>query len=242
MRVRVLVNGVSGRMGGETAQAIQEDLELEYVGGGKRGDNLKALIEKSRAQVVVDFTSAAVVFDNAKTIIEAGVHPVIGTSGLSESERTYLQEISAQKKLGGIIAPNFSLGALLMMRCAEQIAAFFPHVEIIEKHHRDKKDSPSATALQTAERIAKVRKEGGPIPVQKEIVKGARGACHHEIPIHSIRLPGLYAEQDVVFGGAGETLTLSHTTFDRSAFMPGLLMACKKVMELDYLVYGLENL
>ncbi|MBI4356634.1 MAG: 4-hydroxy-tetrahydrodipicolinate reductase [Gammaproteobacteria bacterium] len=242
MSIRVFVNGAYGRMGEKTVKAILDDPELEIVGEGKRGDDLKALIIEKRPAVVVDFTSAEVVYQNALTIIEAGIHPVIGTSGLSESERAHLQAKSAQKKLGGVIAPNFSLGALWMMQCAEQIVAFFPHVEIIEKHHPGKKDSPSATALQTAERIVKSRKEKVSLSIQKETVKGARGALYQNIPIHSVRLPGIYAEQEVIFGGSGETLTLSHVTFDRSAFMPGVLLACKKVIDLDHLVYGLENL
>jgi len=243
MSIRILINGASGKMGQATVKAIEEDNALTLAGTTGRNDNLLNAIKTSNADIVVDFTTAASSFDNAKTIIEAGAHPVIGTSGFLPEHITTLTELCAAKKLGGIIAPNFCIGTVLMMQQARALAQYMPDVEIIEMHHNQKVDAPSGTAMRTAELIAENRTaQPSADPTQKELIKGTRGARYKDIPIHAIRLPGLVAHQSVIFGAPGETLTLRHDTINRSAFMPGVCLACKKVGELDKLVYGLEHL
>jgi 4-hydroxy-tetrahydrodipicolinate reductase len=243
MTIRVLVNGAQGKMGQFTVAAIQGDSGLTLVGQTGHGDSLADEIKKSKADVVVDFTQADVVLKNTKTIIESGAHPVIGTSGLVQEQVDELKKLCAQKKLGGIIAPNFSIGAVLMMKHAQNIAKYFPDVEIIEMHHPGKLDSPSGTAVRTAELLSASRQT---TPAKKnsirETVPGARGANYLDIPIHAVRLSGLVAHQQIIFGGSGETLTLRHDSIDRLCFMPGVLLACKKVMELKELIFGLEHI
>ena len=242
MPIRILVNGAAGRMGKTTVIAIRHNSAFELVGETQSTDELKKAIQAKQANVVVDFTNAAAVFENSKKIIEAGAHPVIGTSGLLPNQIKELQEICAKKQFGGIIAPNFCISALLMMRFAEQAAHYFSEVEIIETHHEKKLDAPSSTAIKTAEMIACARKTD---PIHREIhetLAGARGATKDQVPIHSLRLPGFLAKQDVVFGHLGGNLVITHETIDRNAFMPGVILACKKVMGLKKLIYGLETL
>lgn len=241
MPIRVIVNGASGRMGQETVKAVQQDSELELVGQTGHKDNLAEIIKSSRANVVVDFTNASVVFNSALSIINAGAHPVIGTSGLKAPEISELKKLCAEKKLGGIIAPNFCIGAVLMMKFAQEAAKYMPDVEIIEMHHGAKLDAPSGTAMKTAEMIAEVRKQNTATKQIHETIPGSRGATSHGIPIHAIRLTGVVADQDVIFGNQGETLTLRHATINREAFMPGVRLACKKAVKLDKLIYGLEH-
>lgn len=240
MQTRILVNGAHGRMGQEAVRAISNTPDLLVVAQTGREDDLAAAIKLSQAQLVVDFTNADVAFRSAKTIIEADAHPVMGTTGFLDGQVEQLQAMCAAKRLGGIIAPNFSLGAVLMMRFAAEAARYFPHVEIIEMHHPAKLDAPSGTALNTAEMIAKARVRE-PAPQQgKELLVGARGAQTKGIAIHSVRLPGVLAEQEVCFGGAGETLSIRHRALNRETFMDGLLLACRKVTQLSSLIYGLE--
>lgn len=238
--VRILVNGANGKMGQEVVKAISEADDLKLVGTSDKEDNLTALIQSSKAQVVVDFTNASSVFENAQKIIKTNVCPVVGTSGLLPDQINILQEQAKQKMLGGIIVPNFSMGAILMMQYAKAIAPYYSAVEIIEMHHDQKQDAPSGTALKTAEMISTSRtfntKE-----TEREVVPGSRGARVHGIPIHAVRLPGLLAHQQVLFGGGGETFTLKHNILDRKAFIPGILLACKKVVGLNKLVVGLEH-
>jgi 4-hydroxy-tetrahydrodipicolinate reductase len=242
MTIRVLVNGANGRMGQASVKAINDDPELTLVGNGSKQDNLAELIKELKAQVVVDFTNADAVAASVQTIIDSGVHPIIGTSGLLGEQVKQYQEQCAKLKLGGIIAPNFSLGAVLMMKHAQEIAKYFSHVEIIEMHHDGKLDSPSGTALRTAEMLAVNFKPIENTKKSRENIPGARGASHHKIPIHAIRLPGLVAHEQVIFGATGETLTLRHDSIDRVCFMPGVVLACKKVIALKELVYGLEHI
>jgi 4-hydroxy-tetrahydrodipicolinate reductase len=242
MSIRVLLNGADGRMGLASLTAIDKDPELTLVGKTSKNDDLSAAIKSSNAQVVVDFTNASVVSKNLKIIIESGAHPVIGTTGLLMDEIKKFQEECARLKLGGIIAPNFSFGAVLMMKHAREIAKYFANVEIIEMHHDGKLDSPSGTALRTAEMLAENFKPENKNKETKEIIPGSRGATHHKIPIHAIRMPGFIAQQQIIFGATGETLTLSHNSIDREAYMPGLCFTCKKVLSLDTLVYGMENI
>lgn len=243
MAIKLLVNGAFGRMGQISAEAIRDNPNFELVGQTGREFNLKKSIEDSGAQVVLDFTHPDAVLANALTIIEAGVRPVIGTSGLKKEEVKQLQARCASLKRGGIIVPNFSLGAVLMMKHAQAMSRYMPAVEIIEMHHDQKVDSPSGTALRTAELMA----ESHPglhssLKSGKEILPGARGANYYGIHIHSVRLPGFLAHQQIIFGNKGETLTLRHDTLDRSCFVPGICLACEAVMNLDHMVYGLETL
>jgi 4-hydroxy-tetrahydrodipicolinate reductase len=242
MSIRVLINGANGRMGQAAVKAISQESGIELVGTATRGDDLAALIKQHKAQVVVELTNAEAVFDNTATIIAAGAHPVIGSSGLTLDQIKKFQAECAKLKLGGIIAANFSLGAVLLMKYSQEIAKYYSQVEIIEMHHDGKLDSPSGTALHTAEMIAENLLSAGERKKNRDTIPGARGASHHNIPIHSIRLSGLVAHETVIFGGVGETLSLKHDSIDRVSFMPGICLSCKKVVELKELVYGLENI
>lgn len=241
MTIRILVNGAAGKMGQVTCKTIEANSDFILVQQNGVKDELVSSIHEYKPDIVIDFTNAESVFKNTETIINASVHPVIGTSGLKETEIKKLQQMSADKKLGGIIAPNFSIGAVLMMKHAKEIAKYFSDVEIIEKHHAGKLDSPSGTALKTAEMIAAIS-ERAPLKSSRETIPGARGANLKNIPIHSIRLPGFLAHQEIIFGAPGETLTIRHDSIDRQCFMAGVVLACRKVQSLDRLVYGLENL
>lgn len=242
MPIKVLVNGAFGRMGQITVKAVANHPGLEIVGQTGRDYNLKQSIKDSAADVVIDFTHPDAVFANTLTIIESGARPVIGTSGLTQTHVHQLQDKCKALKLGGLIAPNFSLGAVLMMKYAKEIAKWMPHVEIIEMHHEKKADSPSGTAMRSAEILADSVNTSPPSVAAHETVSGARGANHCGIHIHAVRLPGLLAHQQILFGNQGETLTLRHDSLDRECFMPGICLACEKVMTLDKLVYGLEEI
>lgn len=243
MPIKVLINGAFGRMGQMTVKAINEHPNLELVGQTGREYHLLEAIKDSKAQVVVDFTHPESIFKNLTTIIEAGAHPVIGTTGLTAEQVKSFQELCNTQKLGGIIAPNFSLGAVLMMKYAKEIVKYMPHVEIIEMHHENKADSPSGTALRSAELMADAMSNlNSSVKSSKETIPGARGANHHNIPIHAVRLPGFLAHQQIIFGDLGETLTLRHDSIDRQCFMPGICLACERVISLDRLVYGLEEI
>ncbi len=242
MTINVIINGANGRMGQEAVKAIENDKDLSLVGKNNHGDDLSQIIKENDCNVVVDLTTAHSVFENCQTIINANAHPVIGTSGLTMEQIAELQGICRNKQLGGIIVPNFSIGAILMMQFARQAATYYDDVEIIEMHHDGKLDSPSGTAIKTAELIAENRQHNKEIKPQKEVLPSARGANCRNIPIHSVRLPGFVAHQQVIFGGTGETLSINHQSIHRESFMPGLLLACKKVPHLNELLYGLEYL
>lgn len=242
MGIKVIVNGATGKMGQEAIKAINNDQGLELVGALHREKHLAKVIQAKGAQVVVDFTSAIVAYENCVDIIASGAHPVVGTTGFQPEQIKILQNLSTEKKLGGVIAPNFSIGAILLMQCAQQVAKYFPHVEIIELHHNAKVDAPSGTAVKTAEMIASNRSVPEMLVQEKELIPGARGGISNNIHLHSVRLPGLVAHEEVIFGDIGQTLTLRHDTYHREAFMPGVILACKKVIELDHLVYGLEHI
>lgn len=243
MTIRVIINGASGKMGQITTTTLENHADFTVVGKLGRKDNLADAIKNASAQVVVDLTSAESAFKNTEMIINAGAHPVIGTSGLTKDDVNKLQQLCVQKKLGGVIAPNFSLGAVLMMKHAQEIAKYFPQVEIIELHHNGKLDSPSGTAIRTAELLALARAAVPAAPKQtKQTIPGARGADYQNIAIHSVRLPGIVADQQIIFGNTGETLTIQHRSIDRQCFMPGVVLACQKVLGLKEMVYGLEHL
>ena len=240
--IKVIVNGATGQMGSLACEHIERDPELQLVGRCTRKDDLAKMIQHTQTDVVVDLTTAASVFENAKIILDCATRPVIGTTGLLPQQIDELTAICHMQQIGGIIAPNFSIGALLMMRFAELAAVYLPHAEIIELHHPLKLDSPSGTSLKTAQMIAAHRKETPELLKGKEIVSGARGAEYENINIHSVRLPGLVAHQQVLFGGYHETLTIRHDSMHRESFMPGVLLAIKKSMALNEMVYGLEKL
>ncbi|MCW8452070.1 4-hydroxy-tetrahydrodipicolinate reductase [Legionella quinlivanii] len=242
MTIRVIVNGASGKMGRLACETLQAQEEFQLVGGLGREDNLERAIAETQASIVVDLTRADSAFKNAMTIINGGAHPVIGTSGLLPNQVEELQATCANLKLGGIIAPNFSIAAVMMMHFAALAAKFFQNVEIIEAHHPQKFDAPSGTAIKTAEMIAQSRQIPPEETLTQESILGARGGQHEGIPIHSIRLPGILARQQVLFGSQGETLSIVHDSIDRSSFMPGLLLSCQKVTQLNQMIYGLENL
>lgn len=220
--------------------------ELQLLAALNRTHDLATELQKNSPDVVIDFTDASLGVRNTTLILEAGCRPVIGTSGFTKEDVLKLQNLAKQYRLGGVIAPNFSLGSLLVMKYAQEISRYFPNVEIVETHHERKKDAPSGTSLKTAELIAEVRGQTGAIPLSPsqsvDLIPGAEGARHHGIHIHSLRLPGHLAHQEVIFGGPGEVISLRHDVVDRACYMPGVCLACKMVMEMDYLAYGLEHL
>jgi len=248
MAIKVLVNGAFGRMGQLVTKAVKDDAALELVGQTGREYELKRAILDSGAAVVVDFTHPDAVYANTVAIIESGAAPVIGTSGLKKEEINQLQALCEKRQLSGIIVPNFSIAAVLMMQCAKNIASHLHTVEIIEMHHEQKLDSPSGTALRTAQLIAEAR-GGSALPSGKKThaqlsdeALYARGFCYEGVPIHSVRMPGVLAKQTVIFGGLGETLAICHENIQRESFMPGVCYACKKVLGLGRLAYGLEEI
>ncbi len=241
-QTKVIVNGAQGKMGTHACAMLRETDEFELAAALGRTDDLAETIQGTGAEIVVDLTRADVVYQNSLTIIKHGARPVIGTSGLLDSEIQALTKACEAQKLGGLIVPNFSIAAILMMRFAADAARYLPDVEIIEAHHPQKAEAPSGTAVKTADLIARARKEAPSPRNCEEIIPGALGALHHDVPIHSLRLSGTLAEQAVMFGQTGETLTLTHRTIDRVSFMPGVRLACQRVLTLDGLVYGLEKL
>lgn len=242
MLTRVIVNGAKGKMGSLACETLGNHSDFELVAQLTRQDNLAQAIKDTNAQIVVDLTRADCVFNNALTIIKQGARPVIGTSGLVASQIEELSEQCESRQLGGIIVPNFSIGAVLMMTFAAKASEYLSEVEIIEAHHQQKLDAPSGTALKTAEMIATARKNKKNKLELKELIPGARGGLHHDINIHSIRLPGVLARQEVIFGNQGETLSITHDSIDRKCFMPGIILSCQKVLGLNTLIYGLEHL
>ncbi|MFI4919021.1 MAG: 4-hydroxy-tetrahydrodipicolinate reductase [Legionellales bacterium] len=241
MPTRVIVNGAHGKMGALACATLSAHNDFELVAALSKQDHLAQAISETKADVVVELTRADCVYDNSLIIINHGARPVIGASGLLESQINELTTLCKIKQLGGIIAPNFSIGAVLMMLFAAKASEYFSEVEIIEAHHQLKLDAPSGTALKTAEMIAAARKKSKKNLPIKELLPGARGGCYHDINIHSLRLPGVLAQQKVIFGGVGETLSLTHDSIDRACFMPGVVLACQKAMQLNTLVYGLEH-
>ncbi|HJA27106.1 MAG TPA: 4-hydroxy-tetrahydrodipicolinate reductase [Candidatus Limosilactobacillus intestinigallinarum] len=201
-----------------------------------------AEIEDGVADVWVDFTLPDAVYENVKFALQHGMRPIVGTTGLTDDQEDELVKLSQEKGLGGLIAPNFGMSAVLLMKFAKEAAAYFPDVEIIEMHHADKKDAPSGTALSTAKLIDQVRNAHETNPDEQESLAGVRGGDYHGIKIHSVRLPGYIAHEQVLFGGAGEALTIRQDSFDRQSFMSGVKVALDKVDQLDQLVIGLENI
>lgn len=238
--IRVVVNGAKGRMGSEAVKAVNDAADMTLVKTTDLGDDLKTTIEKDKPDVVVDFTVPASAFDNACIIADSPAGGVIGTTGFSTEQIHELRAKAAMKKPGLIIAPNFSIGAILMMHCAHIVAHHMPNVEIVEMHHPFKVDAPSGTAVKTADMMAHAVKDTD-VP-HGTTEHRSRGEVHQNIPIHSIRLPGYLAHQEVIFGAEGQTLTIRHDTYNRTCYMPGVLMAVREAIGRSGVTYGLENI
>ncbi len=219
--LKILVNGAKGKMGTQTVAAIRAADGLELVATCSTLGELEEALLEHKPDVAIDFTLPHCVFDNTKLMSQHNVHPVIGTSGLTSDQIRLLVKACEAKKLGGIFAPNFSIGAVLMIQYARDAATHFAYAEIVETHHEKKVDAPSGTALHTQEQLQ-----------------------HHinAVPIHSLRLPGVFAREEIIFGAAGETLTIKHDAIDRHCMMPGVILACKKVVSLQTFAVGLDTI
>lgn len=242
---RVGVLGARGRMGVEVCRAVDEAPDLELVAMIDQGDWLFNASDAA-AEVVVDFTTPEVVMDNLHWCIDQGINVVVGTSGFTEQRLARVRTWLARKpEVGVVIAPNFAVGAVLMMQFATRAARFFESVEIVEQHHPDKVDAPSGTALRTAQLVGQARAEAGMDPVPDATateLAGARGAQVEGVRVHAVRARGLVAHQEVLFGSAGETLTVRHDSYDRASFMPGVLLAVRSVRQRPGLTVGLDPL
>jgi 4-hydroxy-tetrahydrodipicolinate reductase len=243
-RITVGVLGARGRMGTEVVKAVEAADDLELVAMVDAGDWLFNVADAG-AQVVVDFTRPDVVMDNIRFCIDNDIHCVVGTTGFDEAKLATVAEwLEPKPELGVVIAPNFGIGAVLLMRFAQEAARFFPSVEIVELHHPNKVDAPSGTAARTARLIAAARRAAGlgPSPdATTDQLPGARGADIEGVPVHAVRLTGLVAHQEVLMGAAGETLTLRHDSFDRASFMPGVLLAVREIGKHPGLTVGIES-
>lgn len=252
--IRVIVTGAAGKMGREVVAAVSAEPGMEVVAavdplhvgecldGVTITGDLSEGIAASNPDVLVDFTHPTVVEGNVRVALSAGVDCVVGTTGLPVETLTELAALAPEGTCL-FVAPNFAIGAVLMMRFAAEAARFMPHVEIIELHHDRKADAPSGTALRTASLIADARTSVPAAPGREtEIAEGARGALVDDVTIHSVRLPGLVAHQEVLFGGQGQTLSIRHDSIDRTSFMPGVVLAVREVGTQSGLVVGLERL
>ena len=258
--IKVGVTGAMGKMGQEVVKAVCEDANLELVCAVDINQidkqvcptqevriigDLKKAIEMHKPDVMVDFTQPKNVFENAKICLENGVRPVIGTTGLSDEQIEILNALSQEKGLGCLIAPNFSTGAILMMMFAKQAAKYFDNAEIIELHHNQKKDAPSGTAIKTALMMSEsgnMTFETGNCP-ETETIQGARGGkSYSDIHIHSVRMPGYIASQEVLFGASGQILSIRHDSMDRQCYMAGVKLAIKYIAEHNDFIYGLEKI
>lgn len=260
--MKVVVVGAWGRMGQEVVKAIGGSQEFEIVAAIDREgvgesiqnicgkapeitieDKLGSALDRTKPDAIIDFTHPSSAVAHALSALQRGVSPVIGTTGLNESNIRELASASRETSTSGLYAPNFALGAILMMRFSQLAAKWLPNCEIIELHHDKKEDAPSGTAMLTAQIIGDARKEPPgrkPRPIFK--VEGVRGGSYHETPIHSIRLPGYIAHQEVIFGGHGEVLTIRHDSMDRVSFMDGVKLALREVKSLDGFVVGMDKI
>ncbi|MEC1749793.1 4-hydroxy-tetrahydrodipicolinate reductase [Bacillus mojavensis] len=260
--IKVVIAGPRGRMGQEAVKLAEKTPHFDLVGAvdhtydqHKLSDvlavesdaliytDIHACLTETTPDVLIDLTTPEIGKVHTKVALEHGVRPVVGTTGFSEADLKELTTLTEEKGIGAIIAPNFALGAVLMMKFSKMAANYFDDVEIIELHHDQKLDAPSGTALKTAEMISEVRKEKQQgHPDEKEILPGARGAELNGIRLHSVRLPGLIAHQEVMFGMDGQTLQIRHDSYNRASFMSGVKLSVEQVMKIDQLVYGLENI
>ncbi|MFP4977857.1 4-hydroxy-tetrahydrodipicolinate reductase [Paenibacillus sp. CN-4] len=261
-KIRVMVSGAGGRMGKEVVKLVLEDDVLELAAAVDRSpsdtdagrlaglpeagvpvyEDLEQALAAAPADVLVDFTAPHSAYVNTEAAIRYGVRPVIGTTGFTPEQIEELDKLCREANIGGLIAPNFSIGAILLMKFAAQASKYFPHLEIIEYHGDQKLDAPSGTAIKTAEMISEVRSElrqGN--PKEEEILQGARGGYYNGFRIHSVRLPGVFAQEEVVFGGFGQSLKIRHDSYERAGYMPGVKLGIQKVMEYTGLIYGFEH-
>lgn len=245
MTINVAVLGAKGRMGAETVKAISATSDLHLVAQIDLDDSIEQL-KTSGAQVIVDFTHPDSVMKNLEFAINNGIHVVVGTTGFDEKKLSEVKGwLANNSKVGAVIAPNFGLGAVLMMQFAAKAARYFESVEIVELHHPEKADAPSGTASRTAELITEARRDANRPPMPDKTsssLQGARGAKVGDVPVHSVRLRGLVAHQEVLLGDQGETLSIRHDSIDRSGFMPGVLLAVRAVVDRPGLTFGLEHL
>jgi len=262
-KIKVGVMGACGKMGREICKSVLNDplLELtaafdvvnhgcdvgELIGGPTLGvtieTNLSELLAKQNIDVLVDFTNAQAVLNNILKVTKNGINVVIGTTGLTSNEVKNIEQLAKKNNVGVFMAPNFAIGAVLMMKFAKEAAKYLPSVEIIEMHHDQKLDAPSGTAVKTLEEISKVRKpfyQGAENEYEK--IPGARGGDYQGMKIHSVRLPGFVAHQEVICSGIGQLLSIRHDSLSRESFMSGVIIAIKKVSSWKGLVYGLENI
>jgi 4-hydroxy-tetrahydrodipicolinate reductase len=241
MRVGVL--GAKGKVGATMVQAVESAEDLTFTAGVDAGDPLSLFVD-NQTDVVIDFTHPDVVMDNLKFLIDNGIHAVVGTTGFTDERLSQVEDwLAGKPAVAVLIAPNFAIGAVLSMHFAQQAARFFESAEVIELHHPHKADAPSGTAARTARLIAEARKDLPPNPDATSTgLEGARGADVDGIPVHSVRLAGLVAHQEVLFGTRGETLTIRHDSLDRTSFVPGVLLAVRSVPEHPGLTVGIEPL
>lgn len=241
--MRVAVLGAKGKVGATMVDAVRDAADLELSAEIDAGDPLTVLTD-SGTEAVIDFTHPDVVMDNLKFLIDNGIHAVVGTTGFTDARIAQVEQwLSARPDVAVLIAPNFAIGAVLTMHFARQAARHFESVEVIELHHPHKADAPSGTAVRTARLIAEARKGMPPNPDATSTgIEGARGADVDGVPVHSIRLAGLVAHQEVLFGTQGETLTIRHDSLDRTSFVPGVLLGVRKIGERPGLTVGIEPL
>lgn len=247
--IKVAVCGALGKMGREVVEAVQncELTELSAkidIAGDDTYKSIEEAHKNCHIDVLVDFTQPASIFENAKYCLNKGIKIVIGTTGLTDEQIAELQKLSKEKNTGCLIAPNFSTGAVLMMMFAKQASKYFDNAEIIELHHNQKKDAPSGTAIKTALMMSEEKetftKDNCP---EKETIKGSRGGISYsDIHIHSVRMPGYIASQEVIFGSSGQIMTIRHDSMDRKCYMQGVLLAVKHVADKNDFIYGLENI
>lgn len=237
---RYAIAGANGKMGQIVQLALADLAEFECVALITSKDDISTTLQATRPDILIDVTVPEAVYKNTKAAIELGVHPIIGTSGLVQKEVFELQQLAGKKNLGGIIAPNFSISAILMQQFSATAAKFYQHANIVEQHHPNKKDAPSGTALRTAEIIAnsgKINSTHSSI----ETLAGALGAIHFGVGIQSIRRPGIIAKQTVNFSDQYESLEITQESHSRKSFIAGIQLACRRVSQLTGLVYGLEQ-
>lgn len=237
-KIRLIINGAFGKMGSLAINTLNACDDFEVIGGLGRNDDLKKNLILKRPDLVLDLTRADCVFTHAQIFLETQTKFVIGTSGLDPKQIDFLKQNCQTLRLGGSIIPNFSIGSVLSTYFAKLAAPWFDAVEIIEMHHAQKTDSPSGTALHTAQSIAETKSSW---PKMNPLLQAGREYRHQQIPIHAIRMPGLLAVQQTILGQPGETIELKHQIIDRQAYMPGLKLACREAIHLQELKVGLEH-
>ncbi len=262
--IKVLVIGACGKMGREVVKAVYKQENMQLVGavdltnvgldigsivlneeiGVKIQQDLQTAINELKPDVAIDFTQPSVIYNNAKILLNSGVRPVIGTTGLTDAQLEELKKLSEEKNVAALIAPNFTIGAVLMMMFAKKAAQYFDNAEIIELHHNQKKDAPSGTAVKTAQLMAQEKTDFTKNNcAETELIEGSRGGnSYSNIHIHSIRMPGYIASQEVLFGAAGQVMTIRHDSMDRECYMSGVILAVNHVYNNAGFVYGLDNI